>query len=206
MRKLSRGLSACRRGFTLIELLVVCAIIIVVSGILLANNNKLGGQVTLENFAYDVALTLRQAQVYGIAVNRFGTNNFSAGYGIHFQLSNPTTYILFADTEGNGLYDPNASPSEIIQTENISQGFQISDLCSTPASASTENCGLSSLDVLFKRPEPDAYISANGTSAILQPSAIQQQGHIVLLAPKGDKISVKVQATGQISVDQEVTP
>src|SRR3989344_8294101 len=81
-------------GFTLIELLVVTAIIVVVSGVVLANQNRFGGQVLLQNFAYDVALSIRQAQVYGLAVARAGsggTATFGTSYGIHFEIDDPST-------------------------------------------------------------------------------------------------------------------
>jgi len=190
-------------GFTLIELLVVCAIIIVVTGLILIDNNKFGGEVILENLAYDVALSVRQAQVYGIAVNRFGSNTFTAGYGIHFASASPSTYVLFADLKGNGMYDPSYSPSELVQTINLTQGYAITNLCATPASSNTETCGLSSLDILFKRPEPDAYISQNGISAITSPAALQQEARILLISPKGQIVPVEVDATGQISVQSQ---
>src|SRR3989338_1063071 len=66
------------KGFTLIELLVVTGVIIVVSGVVLANQNKFGGQVLLQNFAYDVEISIRQAQVYGLAVARSGSGGTAA--------------------------------------------------------------------------------------------------------------------------------
>src|SRR5262249_48785596 len=107
------AVSRAKAGFTLIELLVVCAIIVVITSLVLIDNNKFGGDVKLENFAYDVALSIRQTQVYGIAVERFGNNNFSTGYGMRFSLASPTTYILFADEDSTGVYDGTASPSEV---------------------------------------------------------------------------------------------
>jgi hypothetical protein len=178
----------------------VCAILVIITSLIIIDNNKFGGQVLLENLAYDVALSVRQAQVYGIAVNRFGTNTFTAGYGMHFSIANPTTYILFADTEGTGIYDPNASPSELVQSTNIQQGYLLTNLCATPASGTQPVCGLASMDILFKRPEPDAYISINGASATLNPAALQQEADITLTSPKGDTNKVVVDATGQIYV------
>ena len=67
-----------RRGFTLIELLVVVAIIVVITGLILANSNKFGGQTMLQNLSYDIALSLREAQVYGISV-RSNSGAFKTG-------------------------------------------------------------------------------------------------------------------------------
>jgi hypothetical protein len=190
----------------LIELLVVCAILVVISSLIIIDNNKFGGEVLLENLTYDVALSVRQAQVYGIAVERFGTGStaFQSGYGMHFAMSSPTTYVLFADTEATGVYDPNASPSELVQLTDITQGFSITKLCA-PAGTNSSSCNsVSQIDILFIRPEPDAYISANAAPTFsggrFIASALQPDARIVLLSPKGDILSVLVEATGQISV------
>jgi prepilin-type N-terminal cleavage/methylation domain-containing protein len=187
------------RAFTLIELLVVTAIIVVVTSIILADNNRFGGVVQLENLAYDIALSIRQAQVYGISVAGLGgsANPFGAGYGMHFDMSDPQHYELFADTAGSGIYDPseNVSPSPY----TIANGFRIASLCVTPPSG-TENCNASTIDIVFKRPEPDAWISVSGVSCIAESGACEEGARIVLASPRGDMMSVVVDVNGQISV------
>src|SRR3989344_6228445 len=79
-------------GFTLIELLVVTAIIVIVTSLVLINNNRFGGTVLLQNLAYDMAPSVREAQVYGISVLSFG-GEFDFGYGMHFT-ANSQTYVL----------------------------------------------------------------------------------------------------------------
>lgn len=197
------------RGFTLIELLTVTAIIVVVTAVVLANNNRFGGVVLLENLAYDVALSIRQAQVYGISVARFGPSTFNAGYGIDFNLSSPNVYLLFADAVvPNGLYDcpsPGTSNCELVKTMAISSGYSIKSLCVTPSSG-TETCsGVSRVDILFERPEPDAWISAKGVSCILNTATCETAARIVVASPRGDNMSVVVDANGQISVQQGTT-
>jgi hypothetical protein len=190
----------------LIELLVVCAIIIVITALVLVDNSKFGGDVTLENFAYDVALSVRQTQVYGIAVERFGTSNFNTGYGMYFSLTSPNTYILFADEDGTGVYDAKATPSEIVESNSIQQGFAITGLCAIPEVNGTNCTPVSEIDILFIRPEPDAYISVGQggnapISCVRQPNAAcYYEAQITLTSPKGDTRTVVVDATGQISV------
>lgn len=215
--------SALRRGFTLIELLAVTAIITLISAVILVDNNRFGGTVLLENLAYQVGLSIRQAQVYGIAVARFGTgeNAFSNGYGMHFDLSNPNTYVLFADavTE-NGIWDcptpgsPLTCETVPAQTITIQRGYSIYDLCITPGAGQSEICNRASdsesvgsitrIDILFKRPEPDAYISYNGTATFtgndVIPNALNESARIVLASPRGDIKSVVVDNTGQIYI------
>ena len=184
------------KGFTLIEMLVVTSIIIVVSGVILADSGRLGGQFILNNFAYDLALTLREAQQYGISVQNY-QGSFNVAYGVHFLTSSPTTYILFADTNQNGIYDT----GELVQSYTITRGFRIGALCATDyANSGIEDCTLSSLDVLFKRPEPDAHISANGASCTLQPSLCKWTSRVIMQSPRGNMKSVVIPANGQMSV------
>ena len=195
-------LQADSRGFTLIELIVVMAIVVVVSTLILANNARFGGAILLESLAYDVGLSIQKAQVYGEGVRRFGTDTYSAGYGIRFNRATPISYVLFADVypspDGNGLYE--AEQAELVESLTMLQGFRVVDLCGVGAGGTEEICDYSTLDVIFKRPEPDAYISVNGISGIVSPSALQERGRIILESPRGDRISVVVEATGQIAV------
>ncbi len=192
-----------RAGFTLIELILVCTIVIIVSSLILIDNNRFGGAIALENLAYDVALTMRQAQIYGIAVQRSTASTFDTGYGMHFDMSSPATYELFSDTAGTGVYNSSVRPGEIVQTAAMRQGFSIKSLCVTPASG-TEDCSRSTLDIVFVHPEPDAYITSNGVADLNNghaiPGVLQSRARIVLLDPKGDTRSVVVYAAGQISV------
>ncbi len=182
------------RGFTLIEMLVVIGVMAVISALILANNNRFGGVVLLQNLAYDIALSIRQAQVYGIAVARFN-ESFDAGYGMHFQIdTNPSAqsaYVLFADVNDNGVYDP---PGELVQSTFIAGGYRIAQLCVTPASAS-DRCDITSLDILFVRPEPDAYIRSP------QVSGLNEAGSITVISPREDTKTIRIYANGQISVE-----
>ena len=190
-----------QKGFTLIELIVVTGILALISSLILANNNRFGGETLLRNLAYDIALSVRQAQVYGIAVRRFADDEFNTGYGMYFNKDTATTYVLFADAYpgggGNGLYDP--GENELVEATTMQKGFHIADLCATSDGVS-EICGIDTLHILFKRPEPDAYISINGVSGTLNPTALHERGRIIIESPRGDRFSVVVEATGQISV------
>ena len=185
------------KGFTLIEMIVVLAIFSLLTTLILTNHARFGGAILLENLAYDIGLTVRKAQVYGIAVRSFGGADFDVGYGIHFKSATPTAYILFGDATEDGLYE--ADQSELVELNTMKGGFHIVDICATP-SGLPETCGRETLDILFRRPEPDAFISANGVSGIANPGALHQQGRVILGSPRGDQISVIVEATGQIAI------
>ncbi|KKW23293.1 MAG: hypothetical protein UY70_C0030G0012 [Candidatus Kaiserbacteria bacterium GW2011_GWB1_52_6] len=189
------------KGFTLIEMLAVVGVIVVITSIVLANNSRFGGVVLLENFSYDIALSVRQAQVYGIATVRFQQSNFNAPYGLHFDLSSSnTSYTFFADAvlPQDGIYDT----GELVQTTNITRGFSIKSLCATPVSGpQVQDCTLSKLDVVYKRPQPDAYIRANGVGGTEDVNTYAN-GRIVIQSPREDTMSVVMFKNGQISVQR----
>ncbi|GEM_PF-445104 len=99
---------AASAGFTLLEMLVVVAIISFVIGVVVVNQRSFDNSVILSTTAYDVALSIRQAQAYGTAgLGVQGVPGGSAfpvsyGTGIDFSLSSPRQYIIFADTDPAG--------------------------------------------------------------------------------------------------------
>ena len=196
-------------GFTLIEMLVVVGIIVIVTSTVLANNSKFGGTILLQNLAYDIALSSREAQIYGVSVRRF-TTSFTAPFGMHFDVStlqSSQAYTIFADAGatggGNGHYDcasPGTSDCELVQTTNITRGFYIGQVCVTPATGN-EDCTNKILDIIYKHPEPDAYIYACATSATCgSPGTQYARARIVVMSPRGDTMNICVDLNGQISV------
>ncbi|OGG50408.1 hypothetical protein A3C18_00555 [Candidatus Kaiserbacteria bacterium RIFCSPHIGHO2_02_FULL_54_11b] len=187
--------------------MAVTAIIVVVTGVVLANNGRFGGVVQLQNLAYDVALSIRQAQVYSISVQRYGTgtDDFSTAYGVHFETALSQNYMLFGDVDEDGFFDreplpngENVSPSPY----TIRNGFQIIGLCA-PAGSDATTCmnayPSTQLDIVFKRPEADAYIRKNGQSGL------HSSARIILRSPRNDVMSVVVENNGQISVKREAS-
>jgi len=158
-----------QKGFTLIELLVTISIFVILTGVVIFNESKFNSTVLLTNLAYDTALTIRQAQTYGINIKEFGDNKFIP-YGVHFATgANNKSFILFADVEYINdssvahPYDTNATLSECetkygcVSRYTIQRGNYISDLKVDGASVDT-------LDIVFKRPNPDALIYSGGTA------------------------------------------
>ncbi|MFM2414328.1 MAG: hypothetical protein RI911_21, partial [Candidatus Parcubacteria bacterium] len=155
------------RGFTLIELLLVMGILALMMGVVVSNHSRFGGKVLLRTLAYDTALTIRQAQTFGISVRQStggsaGTE-FTPGYGININTGSvngtTTSFRMYADTfSDGGVYT--AASDTTLQTFNISRGYVISDLCvTTVAAPSTYVCNTATrMDILFRRPEPDAEI------------------------------------------------
>jgi len=205
---------ASSRGFTLIELLVVTAILVVITGAMLFSNRQFGGRILLENLAYDIALTVRQAQVYGISVRQFegaDEGDFNLGYGVSFSTSDDEDrqYVLFGDAvERDGVWQS----GEDIDIYTIERGYEIAALCA-PSELSAEECleqegEENRIDIVFRRPEPDACISVDGNGAAEygdeddDPSCSgEDSARIVLISPRGDIGSVVVESSGQIYVE-----
>jgi len=188
------------RGFSLIELLVAISILVIITAAMLTSHSTFGGKILLGNFAYEVALSVRQAQVFGLSVREFQTssNLFTIGYGVHFDALDLTTYRLFADEDANEIYS--SSSDGVVETFSTRRGFQIARFCAT-LSNDTELCSdtgdLTALDIVFLRPDPDAIINATRSNGA---PGVYQRARIILRSPQRDERSVLVEATGQISV------
>lgn len=190
-------------------MLVVLAIIIVITAIIFAGQSGFNRTLALNNAAYDIALSVRQAQSYGLSSQAFsGTNN--AGYGAYFQSGTPTSYLTFADTypsvpsnskpnvrPGDGYYD---SSGELVQTYSLNNGFTISDFC-VYVSGSGRTCtgsgGLTALSVTFARPNTQTTIMGK-TSSWLGSSIAS--ACVKLSSTSGDARYVSISQTGQVQV------
>lgn len=177
--------------------MVVTSIFIILSAVVLANNSRFGHVIILENLTHDIALSVREAQVYGIAVRRYdpgsGPGIFSYGYGVHFAPG--TTYEIFADANANGRWDA----GETVKQTTISGGFSIADICAPAA-----DCGKSRVDILFKRPEPDACLSVSGVASLDSSGhciSSVQRTVVTISSPRDEDATVTIDSSGQISVE-----
>ena len=182
------------RGFTMVEVLVTLSIFTVISGVVLARYKDFSGGIILSNLAYEVAITIRQAQVYGLSVKNTltPTSNFNLPYGIHLPGPVSNSFVFFADVDGDG-YDSGES-GESIEILTTKQGNTIQSFCATPSSSNTPNCDITYLDITFLRPEPDAKFKTNlGTD---------YKEAIITVSSPGTLRSktIRVKSTGQISV------
>ncbi|OYV25754.1 MAG: hypothetical protein B7W98_03645, partial [Parcubacteria group bacterium 20-58-5] len=81
--------------------------------IVLTNQNSFNKTVVLTNTAYDIALSIRSAESFGLEAKLAGTAP-STGYGIDFPQTPTSSYTLFADTnspDGSCHTLPDGGPS-----------------------------------------------------------------------------------------------
>ncbi|MBX4209331.1 prepilin-type N-terminal cleavage/methylation domain-containing protein [Candidatus Parcubacteria bacterium] len=180
------------RGFTLVELLVSIAIFTFITTVAIFNNAQFNGSVLLTNLAYEIGLSIRQAQFYGISVRQNAALSFNSGYGIDFNTASPSSYVLFEDKTGGTAHVKDAGDVDI-QTFTIGKGNRISKICLNGVTP----CSAAIVDVTFLRPNPDAYIRSAGTS--------YGKAEICLQSPQGLKRKVTVESTGQISAGADDT-
>ena len=209
----SRQLTAIL-GFSLIEMMVVLTIFGIMTAVVLANFPAFRDKTALDLIAQEIATTIRQAQVYGIGTRAAGagaTASFSS-YGIYFDLDNTDlgkkNFYLYADSNFDST-----SPTTILNTQGfngsikdtviekfaIRGGAEISGIfCDTGACVTTS---LNSLNILFKRPYPEA-------NFISTPSGTYGYVQIVIQSTRNEKNKREIQVwnTGQIVVNDISTP
>src|SRR3989344_950411 len=99
------------RGFTIVEMMVVIAIMTLMAIGMMINNTRFGDNLILNNLAYDISTTIRQAQSYGLSTKNWintitpssPNQGFDVGYGIRFASLDSATpgnkkFVMFYET------------------------------------------------------------------------------------------------------------
>jgi prepilin-type N-terminal cleavage/methylation domain-containing protein len=183
------------KGFTILELIVSLAIFAMMTALVLSKYGNFNQNILLTNLAYDVALTVRNAQSYGLNVKSSTrtANDFSKPYGVYFsKAASPanTTIIFFTDTNSNDVYT--AGTDAIIQSTTITRGSIVSAICVYNNGACTD---VDNVSVVFRRPDPSAIIKV--TSGGISYANLR----ITLRAIDNTTKVVIVNSTGQVSVE-----
>src|SRR3989344_604356 len=92
-------------GFTLLELLVTTGIFIIITSVVVAGYPKFRSQISVGKVAREMALATRQAQAFGLAVKEVG-GDAPGAFGVHFNRQSLNEMIVFADQDGDEIYDP----------------------------------------------------------------------------------------------------
>ncbi len=193
-------------GFTLVELLVTITIFVMLTGVVLFKQNGFDNSILLSNMAYDMGLTLRQAQSFGLSTRETssGSNKFlvGSGYGMYINktpgVGSNRNFILFADLNSDNRSGTGCtvSDTECVQKYSINRGNFIQKICLDMACTSIKQTN--ELSILFKRPKPDALIYWNDGTATLATSSMAR---IVVSSSDGKATtSIIITSVGQIYV------
>lgn len=169
------------------------SIFIIVTGVVLVNFPSFSSKIALDNLAHEVALAVRQAQVFGVSSREFGvgTGVFPTR-GAHFNSAQNTTFLLFVDTDGNNKY---SGASELAETFTIGRRNYISSICGFVTS--TSNCTpLDTVDIIFTRPDPEPIILGR----IDNSEALYSYTAVTVSSPSGADRAVAVWSNGQIAI------
>lgn len=221
--------AAVNAGFTLTELLVVLAIITIITSAVLTSQSSFNKTLILANTAYDIALTIRSAETIGLGSRVTGVSA-NAGYGLSFQKARPGSFTLFSDTYPapsttsvcHPIADvaaPNAKPGncsyESAQNEKVVEyllgnGITVSDFCAYALGSWTctyahdgYSGGLSVLDIVFARPNPEPFISVNGSYSAAFPITA---ACLTITSPQGGGHFISVGSSGQIIANAASCP
>jgi len=107
INKFFKKIYKSNKGYTIIEMLVSISIIAVISGVFFMNYKTADKQFLLDQGVQQLASDLRQAQNYALGQKEFNGTPPAGGWGIYFLETPPANqhYVLFADANGNNLFD-----------------------------------------------------------------------------------------------------
>jgi type II secretory pathway pseudopilin PulG len=210
------------RGFSIIELIVAVSIMIIITTAVLFRQSKFSSDILITNMAYEVALAIRQAQVYGTSSKQnslggIGTNQYKVGYGIHIWSAGnvkPNSYAEFVDVPTNPAvigedtvfeYTYDSDGSEDLGDDPELSQVKIRQYCgyigTNPGNCWSDGDTSLFLDIVFVKPNPDAHIRMGSTVGSHDGNEYDK-AKIVIESALGDKCrTVTVYGSGQISVD-----
>jgi prepilin-type N-terminal cleavage/methylation domain-containing protein len=201
--KSSKSRILITKGFTLVELMIVIAIFSIITTIAMADQGKLNSSVLLSNLAYDVALSVRQAQTYGIGVKYDSSStDQGGGFGVYFDpVNTPDTIILYNHISSLSMYDSAEDVVEKRYQFSNQRGNKIAAVyCGSAALVS--RCD--QMSIVYKRPNPEPIMTGvtggieagfSGTAYIVLKSADETLCRTVAIA-----------SSGQISVGNSGSP
>lgn len=192
-----------KQGFTLVEMMVSIGIFTAITSIAVFNNARFNSSILLTNLAYDVALSIRQAQVYGTTVRQDSNQGFNSAYGVLFKASGELggSFYVFEDPDKNGFCgtDPEdaCSGNDLLETYTFKNGNRISKINIISNSTWTT----SDLALSFRRPNPSPFVVAqNSEHSAIMPAIGGIKSQICLSSPDNLHRMVTVEPTGQVAV------
>ena len=146
------------RGFTVAELVVVCGIIGILSLVIMAGYRTYSSQSLLQSLMYEMAVSVREAQVFGSAV-KSQSSSFDVDYGVKFSTQDDgSQYVILSRPVGSSATTP-------VNTFTITRSNQITGLYSCPVGWADISACTPQTDIYlyFKRPHFDTDMESAAT-------------------------------------------
>ena len=176
--------------------MVSISIMTLVSTVILVKNRSFNNALLLRNQAYEIAFSLRQAQLTAVSSNATETSTRRPQYGIHITTSS-STYRMFRDNGNNqNWFDSLDTVIPAGVAETIDSRYEVKDI----VNAAGTSLGVSALSITFVRPNFDALFYSGASTQITGPVYLK-------IGPKDSTgysaapfRLVEITGTGQISV------
>lgn len=181
-------------GFSIIELLVTSFIIALISGLVLVSYGGFNSSVLLSNQAYEIALDIRQMQVFSLGERADGGSEREQ-YGVYFDLgSSRSSYTLYRNNPDGSDDGFDASEDNGFAIGTVDPRFIVTNI-------TADGSSVAELGIIFQRPNYDAIFCARANSGSACDSSVSDI--VITVASDADNLLTKeivVSATGQISV------
>lgn len=142
-----------KKGFTIIELLVSLGIFVVVTTMVVANFRAGSRSDELKITAETLVSNLRRAQNMALAGQLTDGVTPPGGYGVYVKLAEADRYVIFADKNGNLVYDDGEALVDGIIF--LPRNVRIEKIEKTLGATISG-------EVVFKPPKPVIYICKTG--------------------------------------------
>ena len=187
-------------GMTYVELIVVLGIFSTMLSIAMYNHGKFQDKVAIKTLANEIALKIVEAQKSSVngKWDSAAASDWKPSYGVHFDTSNPTEFVYFADiNSSNTCSDPECASftlgGEVLDVVSMARGNSIpaSGLEVTGAGCPAT---VTALTVVFRRPDSSALIASS-------PSCTVSEATINIVSPSGLSAQIELYPSGRIQIN-----
>ena len=175
-------------------MLMVLGIFTIITAIVSFNYGSFNNQIVLTNLAYEIAMQIREAQVFSLGV-RGSNGTFDSRYGVYFNTSNSNTFSSFIDADTGSGY--NNICDDCVACPG---GGECKKIITLPRNMKVHSVNSGGVDInpvsiSFNRPGPEAYIKKTGDDTE------RLSVDIVVRSPDSQYKKIVVRQNGYISVE-----
>ncbi|HEY4483949.1 MAG TPA: prepilin-type N-terminal cleavage/methylation domain-containing protein [Candidatus Paceibacterota bacterium] len=125
-----KKLNQSTRGFTMLEMLVVTAIVLIMSGIIIAYIPQFRDRSSLDLVAQEMALNIRSAQAFAsggrVGGSEDGFIDSIPSYGIYMTAGDEPQFFMFTDEDNSKVYEGGDEADSVFENYDL-QGVYIKE-------------------------------------------------------------------------------